>query len=49
MVFSQKEINLRYQNFFNGEETIRLGVAVALINQKMKFFLKREVIVDGGG
>ena len=42
MVFSQKEINLRYQNFFNGEETIRLGVAVALINQKNEILLEKR-------
>ena len=42
MVFSQKEINLRYQNFFNGKETIRLGVAVALINQKNEILLEKR-------
>ena len=42
MVFSQKEINLRYQKFFNGEETIRLGVAVALINQKNEILLEKR-------
>ncbi len=42
MVFTQEEINLRYQNFFNGKETIRLGVAVALINQKNEILLEKR-------
>tara|TARA_B100000242_G_scaffold289093_1_gene258336 strand:- start:1157 stop:1630 length:474 start_codon:yes stop_codon:yes gene_type:complete len=42
MVFSQKEINLRYQKIFNGYEKIRLGVAVALINQKNEILLEKR-------
>ena len=42
MTFSQKEIDLRYQKFFNGEEKIRLGVAVALINKKNEILLERR-------
>ena len=42
MVFSQKEINLRYQKIFNGQEKIRLGVAVALINQENEILLEKR-------
>jgi len=42
MEFSQKEVNLRYQKSFNGQESIRLGVAVALINEKNEILLEKR-------
>ena len=42
MEFSQKEVNLRYQKSFNGQESIRLGVAVALINGKNEILLEKR-------
>ena len=42
MAFTQKELEFRYQSHFNGEETIRLGVAVALINQKNEILLEKR-------
>ena len=42
MIFSQKEIDFRYQNNFNGKEKIRLGVAVALVNEKNEILLEKR-------
>tara|TARA_A100001011_G_scaffold111984_1_gene118457 strand:+ start:105 stop:581 length:477 start_codon:yes stop_codon:yes gene_type:complete len=42
MVFTRKEIEFRYQCRFNGEEKIRLGVAVALINLKNEILLEKR-------
>ena len=42
MIFSQKEIDSRYQNNFNGKEKIRLGVAVALLNEKNEILLEKR-------
>ena len=42
MTFTQKEIEFRYQRHFNGEEKIRVGVAVALINQKNEILLEKR-------
>ena len=40
--FTKNEIDLRYQKTFNGKETIRLGVAVALINLKNQILLEKR-------
>ena len=48
MVFSNKEIKYRYQKIFNGNEKLRIGVAVALINLENQVLLEKEVIVAGG-
>ena len=42
MIFSQREIDFRYQNNFNGKEKIRLGVAVALVNEKNEILLEKR-------
>ena len=42
MLFSEKEIESRYQKIFNGEEKIRLSAGVALINAENEVFLERR-------
>ncbi len=42
MIFSRKEINYRYQINFNGKEKQRLGVAVAVINEKDQILLEQR-------
>tara|TARA_A100001388_G_C28503195_1_gene372618 strand:+ start:93 stop:566 length:474 start_codon:yes stop_codon:yes gene_type:complete len=42
MVFSNKEIKYRYQKEFNGNEKIRLGAAVALINLENQVLLEKR-------
>ena len=42
MMFTREMINERYQTSFNGEEILRLGVAVALINNKNQVLLERR-------
>jgi len=42
MLFSEKEIESRYQNIFNGKEKIRLSAAVALINMENEVLLERR-------
>ena len=42
IIFSKKQIQSRYQNHFNGKEKQRIGVAVALINQKNEILLERR-------
>ena len=41
-MFSEKQIRDRYQVNVTGDETIRLGVAVALINKNKKILLERR-------
>ena len=41
-MFTREMINERYQTSFNGEEILRLGVAVALINNKNQVLLERR-------
>ena len=41
-MFSEKQIRDRYQVNVTGEETIRLGVAVALINAQNEILLERR-------
>lgn len=41
-MFSEKQIKDRYQTNVTGEETIRLGVAVALINAHNEILLERR-------
>jgi len=42
MIFTKEMINDRYQTSFKGEESIRLGAAVALINNKKEVLLERR-------
>ena len=54
MVFSNKEIKYRYQKIFNGNEKLRIGVAVALINLENQVLLEKRSDcgwwgVTGGG
>ncbi len=41
-MFSEKQIKDRYQTIVTGKETIRLGVAVALINSRNEILLERR-------
>ena len=41
-IFSKEEINKRYQYILNGKENIRVGVAVALINEAKDILLERR-------
>ena len=54
MVFSNKEIKYRYQKIFKGNEKLRIGVAVALINLENQVLLEKRSDcgwwgVTGGG
>ncbi len=42
MTFTEKEIKFRYQINFTGEEKIRLGVVVGLINKKNQILLEQR-------
>ena len=42
MIFSQNEIQHRYQSNFLGYEKLRLGVAVGLINKKNQILLEQR-------
>ena len=42
MIFTRKEIKLRYQSNIIGSEEIRLGVAVGLINKNNQILLEQR-------
>ena len=42
MIFTRKEIKLRYQSNIIGSEEIRLGVAVGLVNKKNQILLEQR-------